>query len=87
MNFTNEIFFSFGYLGVVIYSLLVGGLFYYFEKLIWSAKYPVAIFFFIQLLSAHILGINTISSSVLLVLTISLLFRYGKMYRYNQSKS
>ncbi len=85
MNFTNEIYFSFGYLGVVIYSFLVGGLFYYFEKIIWSAKYPVAIFFFIQLLSAHILGINTISSSILLVMTISLLFRYGKMFRYQQS--
>jgi hypothetical protein len=81
MNFTNEIFFSFGYFGVVIYSMLIGTLFFYFERIIWTARYPVAIFFFIQLMSAHILGINTISSSVLLILTMALIFKYGNLYR------
>lgn len=68
MNFTNEIFFSFGYIGVFFYSLTLGFLFAYFEKLLKTSYFSISLFFLIQLLSLHILGINTFSNAFILML-------------------
>lgn len=66
LNFNNEIFFSFGYFGVIFFSILLGFLFEYFQRFLSSSYYPISIFFMLQILSLHILGSNTFSNSLIL---------------------
>jgi len=79
MNFTNEIYFSFGYIGVMVYSLFLGFIFVFFDKKFWSSQFPLPLFFLIQLLSLHILGINTFSNSIILTLLFLLIVNTNKI--------
>lgn len=75
MNFINEIFFSFGYIGVIVYSILLGYLFKYFTPMLNSFNYSIAYFFLIQLIALHILGINTFSNALILTLLYMYIFK------------
>lgn len=89
LNFTNEIFFSFGYFGVVIYGFLVGLVFSFFDRENKIQNRIISLFFFIQLLSLHILGSNTFSNTVILTIIFSIIINkifYKKHGIINYSK-
>jgi hypothetical protein len=81
LNFTNEVYFAFGYFGVIVYSFLLGFFLGKFESYLQGFKYPIGIFFFMQVLALHILGINTFSNFVILTLAIIWLFGYSSTRR------
>ena len=73
LNFTNEVFFSFGYIGVVFYGFIVGLSFSFFDKSSTIQTMAIGVFFFVQLLSLHILGSNTFSNTVILTILFILI--------------
>lgn len=64
VNFTNEIFFSFGFLGVLTYSIIIGVIIIWIERI---SSYPLQILIFTQLVSVHILGVNTVGTATIFV--------------------